>query len=179
MPKLRSVVLLFFSLFDFRALAVCVAVFAAQALHAQALPAGVRLGMTADELRAAMPTAQRVQRPQRLAGGLLGSWQAAPVTMAGVMFEPTFFFAGSQLQRVEFVASAEALSDGGAAAFAELVRWGRTAFGSELASNDPGTAYAAWSSDDADVYLQHVRDARRASLRLVYKARQVRDGSEL
>lgn len=179
MPKLRSVVLLSSPFLAFRAFAVCVAVFAAQALHAQALPAGVRLGMTADELRMAMPTVQRVQRPQRLAGGLLGSWQSAPVSMAGLAFEPTFFFAGSQLQRVEFVASAQALSDGGAAAFAELVRWGRAAFGSELASNDPGTAYAAWTSADADVYLQHVRDSRRASLRLVYKARQVRDGSEL
>jgi len=179
MPKLRSVVLLFSSLLSVRAFAVCVAIFAAQALRAQALPAGVRLGMSADELRTAMPTAQRVQRPQRLAGGLLGSWQSSPVSMAGLAFEPTFFFAGSQLQRVEFVASAEALSDGGAAAFAELVRWGRAAFGSELASNDPGTAYAAWTSGDADVYVQHVRDARRASLRLVYKARQVRDGSEL
>lgn len=99
--------------------------------------------------------------------------------MAGLAFEPTFFFAGSQLQRVEFVASAQTLPDGGAAAFAELVRWGRAAFGSELASNDPGTAYSAWTSADADVYLQHVRDTRRASLRLVYKARQVRDGSEL
>lgn len=99
--------------------------------------------------------------------------------MAGLAFEPTFFFAGSQLQRVEFVASAEALPDGGSVAFAELVRWGRAAFGSEVASNDPGAAYAAWTSADADVYVQHMRDTRRASLRLVYKARQVRDGSEL
>ncbi|WP_369654839.1 hypothetical protein [Variovorax sp. V213] len=179
MSKLRSVVLPFSFGRVVCALGACAAVFAAQALHAQALPPGVRLGMTSDELQAAMPAVHRVQRPQRLAGGLLGSWQAAPVSVAGLAFEPTFFFAGSQLRRVEFVASAQALPDGGAAAFAELVRWGRGAFGSELASNDPGTAYAAWTSEAADVYLQHVRDVRRASLRLVYKARQVRDGSEL
>ncbi|RRH85063.1 hypothetical protein EH244_23470 [Variovorax beijingensis] len=179
MSKLRSVVLLpSFGPFV-RAFAAGAAVFAAGALHAQALPPGVRLGMTPGELQAAMPALERVQRPQRLAGGLIGSWQAAPVWMAGLVFEPIFFFADSQLRRVEFLASAQALPDGGAAAFAELLRWGRGAFGGELASNDPGTAYAAWTSEAADVYLQHVRDARRASVRLVYKARQVRDGSEL
>lgn len=179
MSKLRSVVLLpsFGPLV--RAIAASAAVFAAGALHAQALPPGVRLGMTAVELLAAMPTIERVPRPQRLAGGLVGSWRGAPVSMAGLAFEPTFFFADSQLRRVEFLASAEALPDGGAAAFAELLRWGRGVFGSELASNDPGSAYAAWTRQDADVYLQHMRDARRASVRLVYKARQVRDGSEL
>ena len=179
MSKLRFVVFPFSPVRVVRVLIACAGFFAVQALHAQALPPGVRLGMTADELQIAVPTAQRVQRPQRLAGGLLGSWQAAPVSIAGLVFEPTFFFAGSQLQRVEFVAPAQALPDGGAAAFAELVRWGRGVFGSELASNDPGTAYAAWTSEAADVYVQHVRDVRRASVRLVYKARQVRDGSEL
>jgi hypothetical protein len=52
-------------------------------------------------------------------------------------------------------------------------------FGNELASRDPGSAYAAWVSNDTDVYVQQVSDPRRASVRLVYKARQLRDGSEL
>ncbi|CAN7449549.1 hypothetical protein [Variovorax paradoxus] len=179
MSKLRSPVPLLFFGPLVRALAASAAVFAAGALHAQALPPGVRLGMTAVELQAAMPTIERVPRPQRLAGGLVGGWQGAPVSMAGLVFEPTFFFADSQLRRVEYLASASAVPDGGAAAFAELLRWGRAAFGAELASNDPGSAYAAWTHEDADVYLQHVRDARRGGVRLVYKARQLRDGSEL
>jgi hypothetical protein len=161
-----------------RALAAS-AIFAAGTLHAQALPPGVRLGMTADELQAALPAAERVQRPQRLAGGLLGSWRAAPVEMVGLSFEPTFYFAASELRRVEFVATAQAVPDSGAAAFGQLVQWGRGAFGNELASRDPGSAYAAWTSGDADVYVQQVSDPRRASVRLVYKARQLRDGSEL
>jgi len=69
--------------------------------------------------------------------------------------------------------------DGGGAAFAELLQWGRGAFGAELAANDPGSAYAAWSSGEMDVYVQRVGDPRRASVRLVYKQRQLRDGSEL
>lgn len=162
-----------------RALAASTVFFAAGALHAQALPPGVRLGMTVDELHAALPAAQRVQRPQRLAGGLLGSWRAAPVEMAGLVFEPTFFFAASQLRRVEYLAAAQAAPDSGASAFGQLVQWGRGVFGNELASRDPGSAYAAWTSGDADVYVQQVSDPRRASVRLVYKARQLRDGSEL
>jgi hypothetical protein len=162
----------------FRALAASAFLFllALGAVHAQALPQGVRLGMSAEELQAALPSLEHVRRPQRLAGGLAGSWRTAPVEMAGLMFEPTFYFAAAQLRRVEFVASAP---DGGEAAFAELVNWGRGVFGSELASNDPGSAYAAWTRDDADVYAQRTGDARHATVRLVYKARDVRDGSEL
>jgi len=97
-----------------RALAASAIFFAAGALHAQALPPGVRLGMTADELQAALPAAERVHRPQRLTGGLLGSWRATPVEMAGLVFEPTFFFAASELRRVEYVATAQAAPDNGA-----------------------------------------------------------------
>jgi len=163
-----------------RTLVMSAALLAAGALHAQTLPPGVRLGMSAEELQAALPAAERVQRPQRLGGGLVGSWRAAPVEMAGLLFEPTFFFAASELRRVEYVASAQSTPDAGAAAFAALVQWGRGAFGNELSSRDPGSAYAAWVSNDTDIYVQQQSgDPRRASVRLVYKARQLRDGSEL
>jgi hypothetical protein len=178
MPHVRSIPFLN-TLNTLRALAAGAAFLAAGALHAQALPPGVRLGMTVGELHAALPAAERVQRPQRLGGGLLGSWRAAPVEMAGLAFEPTFFFAASELRRVEYVATTQALPDSGAAAFAAIVQWGRGVFGNELASRDPGSAYAAWVSNDTDVYVQQVSDPRRASVRLVYKARQLRDGSEL
>jgi hypothetical protein len=107
MPHVRSIPFLN-TLNTLRALAAGAAFLAAGALHAQALPPGVRLGMTVGELHAALPAAERVQRPQRLGGGLLGSWRAAPVEMAGLMFEPTFFFAASELRRVEYVATTQA-----------------------------------------------------------------------
>ncbi|RYF35252.1 MAG: hypothetical protein EOO26_01495 [Comamonadaceae bacterium] len=135
--------------------------------------------MTAEALQSAVPDAERVARPQRLAGGLAGTWRGEPTQWAGLPFEPTFFFAGGVLQRVEYVASAQGAPDAGAAAFAELVNWGRERFGRELGSNDPGSAYAAWSEGDTDVYVQHTLDPRRASVRLVYKARQLKDGSAL
>jgi hypothetical protein len=161
------------------ALAGALALAASGPLCAQSLPPGVHLGMSAEELRAVLPDAQRVRRPQRLAGGLAGDWRAAPTVVAGLPFEPTFFFAGSVLRRIEWVASAESLPDRGAEAFAELLAWGRAQFGAETASHDPGSAYAAWVGSDADVYAQHVDEAHRAVLRLVYKARQLKDASEL
>jgi len=152
---------------------------AAGVAQAQALPPGVRLGMTAPELQAALPGLERVQRPQRLAGGLAGLWRGAPAPIAGLLFEPVFYLADGQLRRMEWVAAAQVAPDSGAAAFAELVAWGRSRFGPELASSDPGSAYAAWTQDDIDVYAQHVHHARSASVRLVYKARQLRDAKEL
>lgn len=160
--------------------AVLVGFMIAGAAHAQGLPPGVRLGMSADALQAALPV-ERVARPQRLAGGLAGSWRTAPTEMAGLPFEPTFFFAGGELKRVEYRAVADdpAQAPQLAAAFAELVRWGRAQFGNELGSSDPGSAYAAWSQGDTDIYAQHTVDARRATVRLVYKASQRKDGSAL
>ena len=147
--------------------------------QAQALPPDVRLGMSAQDLQAAMPAVERVQRPQRLAGGLAGLWRGAPVPVAGLPFEPVFYLAGGQLRRVEWVAPAQPAPDTAEAAYAELVAWGRSQFGPELASRDPGSAYAAWVQGDVDVYAQYVDHAHSASVRLVYKARQLKDASEL
>ena len=148
-------------------------------LQAQALPPDVHLGMTVKELQAALPGLERVQRPQRLAPGLAGSWHGTPAPIGGLLFQPVFYLAGGQLRRVEWVAAAPAAPDMAAAAFAELVAWGRSQFGPELASNDPGSAYAAWVQGDVDVYAHYVNDARSPSVRLVYKTRQLKDASEL
>ena len=149
------------------------------AVSAQSLPPGVQLGMSPAELQAALPDAQRVARPQRLAGGLAGTFRGAPTAIAGLDFEPTFYFAGAQLRRVEWAAAADAQPERGAAAFDELVAWGRGRFGNELASRDPGNRYAAWIAGDTDVYAQLVESGRGASVRLVYKSRQLKDASEL
>ncbi|HEY2256685.1 MAG TPA: hypothetical protein VGI11_13690 [Variovorax sp.] len=162
-----------------RALGALLLALAGGMAQAQALPPGVHLGMSADELRAALPGLEHVQRPQRLAGGLAGSWRAAPSIIAGLPFEPVFYFAGDELRRVEWSASTDQLPDLGAAAFAEILAWGRGNFGPELASYDPSSAYAAWVQGDADVYAQRNSDPRHASVRLVYKIRVLKDGSEL
>lgn len=146
---------------------------------AQSLPAGVRLGMSADALRDAVPEAQRVARPQRLPGGLAGLWRGAPSLIEGVAFDPTFFFAAGALQRVEWRAAADNLPDRGDAAFSALLDWGRAHFGAETAARDPGSRYASWSTDDTDVYLQRADGAGHATVRLVYKTRVRKDASEL
>jgi len=164
---------------SFRFLLFSLATMSAAGASAQALPAGVRLGMTADDLRVAAPDVARVARPARLAGGLAGTWRGAPSPIWGLAFEPTYFFAGNVLQRVEWMRAADDLADRGAGAFAELLQWGRAQFGAETASRDPGSAYASWSTDDTDIYLQHVDGAGHATVRLVYKTRQRKDASML
>jgi len=137
------------------------------------------MGMTVDELRAALPSVEHVARPQRLSGGLAGTWRGAAALVAGLPLAPTFYFAGARLQRVEFAGSAASAPDLGAEAFSELVSWGRGAFGRELASNDGASQYAAWSQTDLDVYAQRIGDVHRASVRIVYAARERKDDSAL
>lgn len=149
------------------------------ATPAQSLPPGVQLGMSAGALQAALPDLQRVARPQRPAGGLAGSWRGTPTAIAGLSFEPVFYFAGAALRRVEWVAAADNEADHGAAAFEALRVWGRERFGAEMVTHDPGSRYAAWVDGDTDIYAQHVDGARGATVRLVYKSRQTKDAGEL
>ncbi|MGJ7580124.1 hypothetical protein ACSFA3_08070 [Variovorax sp. RHLX14] len=150
------------------------------ALQAQELPPGVALGMTPEALRAAVPTVERVARPVRIAGGLTGSWHGQPEFISGLPFEPTFYFSGGELRRVEWVGLPEAEGDRGVAAYAELLVWGRSRFGAELASRDPGSELASWVAGDTDVYAQRIDDPRcTPSVRLVYKLRRLRDASQL
>lgn len=59
-------------------------------------------------------------------------------------------------------------------------RWhGAARFGAGIASRDPGSAYASWSTADTDIYLQHVGGAGHAAVRLVYKIRRLKDASAL
>lgn len=144
----------------------------------QPLPAGVELGMGADALRDAVPGAAPVPRPQRLAGGLAGLWRLEPVVIAGLSGAQTFFFSGRELRRVEFVADASDLADGGAAAFGALLAFGRSTYGPETAANDPSGSYAAWTQGGLEVYAQRV-PAPRATVRWVIKQSEGKDASEL
>lgn len=143
--------------------------------QAQALPGGVQLGMTVPQLQQAVSALRPVARPARLAGGLVGGWSGPVVDVAGVALVPTFFFAEAQLRRIEYLAA----GDDGAAGFDALLAWGRAAWGAELAARNPEGAYASWSSDELDVYLQLAQAAQRPQLRLVIKRRVLKDASEL
>jgi hypothetical protein len=146
----------------------------APAARAQDLPAGVTLGMTAQQLQQTVPALTHVARPAHLAGGLLGSWSGPAVEVVGVALVPTFFFADGRLRRVEYLAAPPQ-----ADAFAALVAWGRAAWGPELASAGPEGAYAAWTHGDIDAYLQRTGSAQRPQVRLVVKQRVEKDAGEL
>jgi len=156
----------------------------ALASHAQALPPGVRLGMAADQLPASVAGLARVPRPARLSGGLVGAWRGDAVEVAGQRFEPTFFIAEGQLRRIEYAALTPEAPARGAAAFAALLDWGRGLWGAERLARDAGATQtseiASWAADgDLDVVLQRAESARHASVRLIYRLRQLKDASEL
>lgn len=150
------------------ALACCVLQLCAP-LHAQALPGSAQLGMSVPQLQQAVSGLKPVPHPARMAGGLVGSWSAPAIDVAGVQLVPTFFFAQSELQRIEYLAA------DGTVAFDTLLAWGRATWGQELASQNPEGAYASWAASDLDAYLQQA--AQR--VRLVVKRRIARDASEL
>jgi hypothetical protein len=77
------------------------------------------------------------------------------------------------------MAATQAEPDLGAAAFAAIVAWGRSTCGAELASSDPGSAYAARVQAETEVCAQSCGHPRRAGVRMVCKARQLKDASEL
>ncbi len=151
---------------------------AAAAQAQSALPPGVVFGMPVDAVRQALPALDLVRRPQRLAGGLAGSWQLPQTQVAGLSGSQTFFFAGGVLRRVEFSADAQAVADGGAAAFEQLLDWGRTRYGAERPAQDAVSRYAAWSTPGQDVYVR-LTSAPHAGLQLVLSARLERDDRAL
>ncbi len=146
-------------------------------LHAQALPDSVHFGMTLEELQQATGPLERLPGARRSAAGAGGSWRGPDARLAGLAFEQTFVFARGRLSRIERVASTQALPDGGAAAFEQLVAAGRQAYGAETRTRDPAGDYAIWSLPGQDVYVQ--RTVGPASIRMVLTARQQRDDSAL
>lgn len=152
--------------------AVCTVLLPAAA-HAQNLPGGAQLGMTAQQLREAVPALESVARPAHMSGGLAGNWRGPAVEVAGVRLVPTFFFADAQLRRVEYVASPAA------GAFGALLAWGRATWGTELASQEREGAYATWARGDVDAYLQQTHAPQHMQVRLVIRRSALKDASEL
>ncbi|WP_427911487.1 hypothetical protein ACPWT1_12375 [Ramlibacter sp. MMS24-I3-19] len=138
------------------------------------LPGGSALGMTVPELQRTGPALKRVPHPARLGGGLVGSWSGPAIDLAGLAVSPTYFFADGQLRRVEYLARGR-----GPAAYAALLAWARAAWGAELAVADPEGAYASWSTQDFDAYLQLASPTPAGQVRLVIKQRVLKDASEL
>lgn len=155
-------------------LATAWVVIASATTDARSLPGGAALRMTVPELQQAQPDLKRVPHPARLAGGLVGSWSAGAIDVAGVPLTPTFYFADGQLERVEYLAR-----EGGPAAFPALLAWARQAWGAELSAADPGGEYASWATEDMDAYLQQASTPSGAQVRLVVKRRVLKDASEL
>lgn len=157
------------------------AIFCSTAAAQAPVPPGVHLGMSASELREAVPGLQPIRRPQTVAGAV-GRWRVADVQQADLVFDETFFFAEQTLQRVELVLQpgSSAQSD---EVFAHLVASLRASYGPELplhgglSSVEAGSA--SWVHDEMDILALQSGSASQTRVRLIYKARVLKDASEL
>ena len=158
-------------------LALCCSAATAQAF----LPPGVHLGMSTSELRQAVPRLQPVRRPQTVAGAV-GGWRLSDVQQDDLVFDGTFFITEQSLQRVELI-----LQTGAAAqaddAFAHLVAVLRASYGPELplhgALSGVEAGSASWVHEDMDILALHSGSSGQTRVRLIYKARVLRDASQL
>lgn len=148
--------------------ATLAALLVASPVRAQALPGGVQLGMTPEQLQQAVPTLRAERGAPRVPRGLAAAGSATGIDLAGVPLTASFAMADGQLQRIEYSAAP--------AAYDTLLQWGRTTFGPEMASGGPEGQYASWSSEALDAYLQR---SGGSQVRLVVKRRVVKDASEL
>lgn len=154
---------------------------AAQPLAQPLIPPGVHLGVTVSELREAVPGLHPVPRPQSVAGAV-GRWRVDGVQQAGLVFDETFFFAGPALQRVELLLQPGTSSTSGEA-FAHLVASLQALYGPELplhgALSSVEAGSASWVHDGVDILALQSGSAGRTSVRLIYKARVLKDAGEL
>lgn len=168
----------------FAALAGAFLMLAAAAIpaQAQALLADVHLGMAVQELQAAHPALKRVARPERMANGARGLWRETGVAFdAGLVFDCTYFVRGAEVDRIDLALTGG--TEGPAAAFERIVSLLRERHGGELrAHGSTGSMLdetASWADGDEDVavYLTGAPDA--AHIHVVYKQRELKDGSTL
>lgn len=158
-------------------LAVCSGLATAQPL----IPPGVHLGVTVSELREAVPGLHPVPRPQSVAGAV-GRWRVEGVQQADLVFDETFFFAGPALQRVELLLQPGMSSQPGEA-FAHLVASLQGLYGPELqlhgALSSVEAGSASWVHDGVDILALQSGSAGQTRVRLIYKARVLKDAGEL
>ena len=145
------------------------------------------LGMSPDQVAAALPGAQPVRSPRRLPSGALGSLRVPDALCEGAHFEQTLFFAHQKLARMDFVllntTSGPGAEEALAKAQAALLQSLRAKLGPELAAFGavPGAVAdsASWAGADAEVMLFRSGRPGHPSLRVVIRQRQLVDAGEL
>lgn len=146
------------------------------------------LGMRRQQVVLAVPGAQPVRSPRRLASGSAGSWRVTDALCEGLHFQQTLYFADQTLEQMELVlinpvvdaSNADAAT---AAAFAALVQSLRKELGPELATFAASPEIMAdtvsWVSAGADVKLFRFGTRQHPGVRLVIRQQRLVDASEL
>lgn len=133
------------------------------------------LGMSHEQVVAALVDAQPVRSPRRLSSGALGSLRVPDALCEGTHFEQTLFFAQQKLAQMDLVLLSPGAEDAVNRIQAALLQSLRARLGPELAAGDS----ASWAGADADVMLFRSGRPGHPSLRLVIRQRQLVDAGEL
>lgn len=140
------------------------------------------LGSAAGELGSLLAGAERVRRPNSLAGAL-GLWRVPRFRLGNFYYEQTLYFSEQRLQQIELLQLPDDAQDAAGSGFDELLSACREALGPELAARaDRGEQRmqsASWASQTLDVMLLRSGSAARPRTRILYKMRKLKDADEL
>lgn len=145
------------------------------------------LGMSQEQVAAALADAQPVRSPRRLSSGALGTLRVPDALCEDAHFEQTLFFAHEKLAQMDLVLLNPVSGPGAEEALGRtqtaLLQSLRAKLGPELAAFGaaPGAVpdTASWAGAAADVMLFRSGRPGHPSLRIVIRQRQLVDAGEL
>lgn len=141
------------------------------------------LGMSQEQVAAALADAQPVRSPRRLSSGALGTLRVPDALCEDAHFEQTLFFAHEKLAQMDLVLLNPGAEEALGRTQTALLQSLRAKLGPELAAfgTAPGALpdTASWAGADADVMLFRSGRPGHPSLRLVIRQRQLVDAGEL
>lgn len=148
-------------------------------------------GSTEAELRGVLPGLERNTRPPLGPRGERGLWMLPDAQLAGLPFQTTFYFKAGRLHRVEQVhvgpAPACQVSPTAGTSPTDVSAWlstMRERYGAETGANDSlyggmSRQSAAWVDGDTDITADWSAGSSGCTIRVAYKPRVLKDGSEL
>ena len=166
-----------------RALALGLMLSALQA-HAQPALDGRLLGISEAELQATFTTLNRVKKPLLGPHGVRGLWALPNTTLAGVLFETTFYLRDKHVTRIEQLRQATGQVCRDESEFSALVSSLKIQYGAGIMSSDPADNQATqraavWEVGASEVRALFSPSPNQCSIRVIYTAHLEKDASEL
>lgn len=157
---------------------------AAVAAHGSVWVDAAVFGIDAAQLHTLAPQIQRVPKPVWGPGGTRGLWAAPDATLAGHTFAVLYFFRRGQLQQIEHTWSSDEPACRARAVYGDVVadlsaQWGPAETTTDNAQGPAQDDSTLWGANGTDLIAYVLDTGQRCSVRVVNRARQLKDASEL